>query len=389
MFDKPFALATTFFTLFSFRKYCLALFIFLAFAGTCWAQPIDKKATKETKALYKNLQLLLTKGILFGHQDDLAYGVNWKYQPGRSDVKEVAGEYPGLYGWELGGLENDAAVNLDSVPFDKMKMYIRKGYQSGAAITISWHLNNPLTGKSSWDPSPTNTIPSILPGGEKNALFNTWLDKVAVFLQSLKTVNGVYIPVIFRPYHELGGNWFWWGGKNCTTQEYVDLWKYTVTYLKDKKNIHHLLYAFSNSGFATEQEFLERYPGNEWADIVGFDTYQFGDSSSNDPFVKNLDGMLTQLEKIAIDNKKIPALTEAGYNKIPYANWWTDVLYKALEKHAIAYVLLWRNAGVKPNNEVEYFAPYKGQTSAANFVRFSKKKKIFFQHSTKQLKLYH
>lgn len=367
----------------------MVLFICLAFAGICWGQPIDKKATKETKALYKNLHALLNKGILFGHQDNLAYGVNWKYQPGRSDVKEVAGEYPGLYGWELGGLENDAPVNLDSVPFDKMKMYIRKGYQAGAVITISWHLNNPLTGKSSWDPSPTNTIPSILPGGEKNALFNTWLDKVAVFLKSLKTANGVYIPVIFRPYHELGGNWFWWGGKNCTTQEYVDLWKYTVTYLKDRKNIHHLLYAFSNSGFATEQEFLARYPGNEWADILGFDTYQFGDSSSNEPFIKNLDAMLTQLEKIAKDNKKIPALTEAGYNKIPYANWWTDVLYKALEKHAIAYVLLWRNAGVKPNNEVEYFVPYKGQTSAANFVTFSKKEKIFFQHRTNQLKLYH
>ncbi len=375
-------------TLFTLKKYSLTLLVYLVFAGICTAQPIDTKATKETKALYKNLQLILKKVILFGHQDDMAYGVNWKYQPGSSDVKEVTGQYPGLFGWELGGLENDSPVNLDSVPFDKMKAFIRKGYEAGAVITISWHLNNPLTGKSSWDPSPLNTIPSILPGGEKNALFNNWLDKVALFLQSLKTPNGIYIPVIFRPYHELNGSWFWWGGKNCTTEEYVALWKYTVGYLKDKKNIHHLLYAFSNGGFETATGFLERYPGNEWADIIGFDTYQNGDSSSNKPFVEGLDKMLAQLEKIAADSNKVPALTEVGYNKIPYTKWWTKVLYKALEKHHIAFALLWRNAGTKPNGEVEYFVPYKGQASAADFLQFSKKGNIFFGQRTRQLKLY-
>jgi hypothetical protein len=43
-------------------------------------------------------------------------------------------------------------VNLDSVPFDRMKQFIREGYERGGVITISWHLNNPLTGKSAWDP---------------------------------------------------------------------------------------------------------------------------------------------------------------------------------------------------------------------------------------------
>ena len=43
--------------------------------------PSDKKATKETIALYHNLKKLLNEGIMFGHQDDLAYGVGWKYEP--------------------------------------------------------------------------------------------------------------------------------------------------------------------------------------------------------------------------------------------------------------------------------------------------------------------
>src|SRR5215210_5403497 len=100
--------------------------------------PSDKKATKETIALYHNLKKLLNKGIMFGHQDDLAYGVGWKYVEGKSDVKEVTGDYPAVYGWELGRLEIDHPVNIDSVPFDKMKGYIRYGYDQGAVITLSW-----------------------------------------------------------------------------------------------------------------------------------------------------------------------------------------------------------------------------------------------------------
>src|SRR5579872_4799619 len=108
--------------------------------------PIDKAATKETVHLYRHLKALASKGFLFGHQDDLAYGYGWKYIPGRSDIKDVTGDYPALYGWELGRIELDHAVNIDSVPFDKMKGFIREGYARGGVITISWHLNNPLTG---------------------------------------------------------------------------------------------------------------------------------------------------------------------------------------------------------------------------------------------------
>jgi hypothetical protein len=58
--------------------------------------PSDKQATKQTIALYHNLKTLLNKGIMLGHQDDLAYGVGWKYVEGKSDVKKVTGDYPAL-----------------------------------------------------------------------------------------------------------------------------------------------------------------------------------------------------------------------------------------------------------------------------------------------------
>ena len=219
--------------------------------------PSDKKATKETIALYNNLKKLLNKGIMFGHQDDLAYGVGWKYQAGRSDIRDVTGDYPAIYGWELGHLEIDSPVNLDSVPFKTMKQLIKQGYERGGVITISWHLNNPLTGKTAWNPE-VGTVASILPGGSKHEFFKTWLDKVAVFMNDLKGNHGEFIPVIFRPYHELNGNWFWWGGKNCTPDEFKKLWTFTVSYLRDEKKLHHLLYAYNTDRYASKEDYLQK-----------------------------------------------------------------------------------------------------------------------------------
>src|SRR5579872_3110803 len=112
------------------------------FAQAC----TDPQATAETKALYKNLYGLNGQHILFGHQDDPCYGVGWKYIPGRSDIRDLTGQYPAVYGFDLGRIELGWAYNLDSVPFEKTKSFIWDAYERGGVITLSWHLNNPLTG---------------------------------------------------------------------------------------------------------------------------------------------------------------------------------------------------------------------------------------------------
>lgn len=271
--------------------------------------PSDKKATRETIALYNNLKKLVNKGTMFGHQDDLAYGVGWKYEDGRSDIRDVTGDYPAVYGWELGHLEIDRPHNLDSVPFNRMQQFIKAGYERGGVITISWHLNNPLTGKTAWDPAE-GTVTSVLPGGSKNELFKTWLDKVAVFMNTLKGIDGEFIPVIFRPYHELNGNWFWWGGKNSTNDEFKRLWIFTASYLRNEKNLHHLLYAYNTDRYSSREEYLQKYPGDEWVDVIGFDIYQR--NSTKEKFIADIDKMLSTLEAIAHEKNKIPALTEFG-----------------------------------------------------------------------------
>lgn len=321
---------------------------------------------------------------MFGHQDDLAYGVNWKYETGRSDVKDVAGDYPAVYGWELGHLEIDKLLNLDGVPFSNMQQYIKEAYARGGVITISWHLNNPLTGKSAWDPAE-GTVASVLPGGSKHVVYKAWLDKVAAFMLGLKGNSGEFIPVIFRPFHELNGNWFWWGGKHCTPEEYKKLWIFTVSYLNIEKNIHHLLFAYNTDRFLSSDEYLLKYPGDEWVDIVGFDIYQR--NSSNEKFTQDIGSMLTMLETIAREKNKIPALTEFGGN-LSDSNWWTGTFLRALQDHQISYVLGWRNAGKKPNGEFEYYVPYEGEATQHNFFKFYQHKKTLFQEEVTKEKLY-
>jgi beta-mannanase len=327
----------------------------------------DPKATVETRQLFNNLMKIPSKGIMFGHSDDLAYGHSWKYISGKSDVKSTCSDYPAVYSWDLGKMEYGSAYNLDSVPFDSIRQYVRRIYKWGGLNTFSWHADNPLTGENAWDVANPGTVNSILPGCEKHELYKQWLDHLASFFLSLKDDRGNLIPVIFRPFHEHSGNWFWWGHKNCTTDEYIRLWRFTVEYLRDTKNIHNLIYAYSNTdGFVNEQEYLERYPGDDYVDLLGFDAYQFGNVNNSD-FTSHVSQKLELLTDIAKKKNKLAALTESGFEQIPYATWWTDVLWEAIKNQKIAYVLIWRNAHNKPNH---YYVPFPGQVSEKDFVDF-------------------
>ena len=379
------------------RTLCFLTVLYMtmqSFTADVMAQPIDKKASKETKALYKNLHTVTKKGIMFGHQDDLAYGVNWKYEPGRSDVKDVVNDYPAVFGWDIGGIEHDKKENLDNVPFDSIRNYIREVYRRGGINTISWHLDNPVSLGQAWD--TTKAVASILPNGKAHQKYLFWLDRVAGFLESLKTDQGVYIPVLFRPFHELNGAWFWWGKTHCTKEEYIALWRFTVDYLMNKKNLHHLIYVFNTNSFKDEAEFLERYPGDNYADIVSFDVYQFAAANASKAalkksslqFQEQLKNNLTVLTVVSKRKNKPAALAETGFEAIPDGTWWTQTLFPAIKNFPIAYVLVWRNHGLNSENKMHYYAPYQGQASAEDFRQFYRSEKMLFLKETGKLKLY-
>lgn len=110
-------------------------------------------------------------------------------------------------------------------------------------ITFCWHYYNPVTGGNFYD--TTRVVRHILPGGSHHAIFKADLKIIADFAHNAKADNGELIPIIFRPWHEFDGNWFWWGRNHCRVEEFKELYRFTVTYLRDSLQVHNFLYAFS------------------------------------------------------------------------------------------------------------------------------------------------
>jgi Beta-mannanase len=358
------------------RPFATVLFLFsMMISVVANAATVDANATRETKALYANLKKIASKGVMFGHQDDALYGHSWKYSAGGSDVKRVVGDYPAVFGWELGDLELGHPASLDSVNFDTIRQRIKEVYRRGGVNTISWHVNNPLGGNA-WTCNTTEAVKSVLPGGARNLLFTQWLDRLAHFLGSLKADDATPIPVLLRPYHEHTGAWFWWGSKQCTPQEYVALWKYTVGYLTKTKKLHNLLFVYSPSSSPDAASYFARYPGDAIVDVLGIDIYHYGGEQATDRFIGEVQQSLRFMTAAARTKGKVAVLSETGIESLPIPNWWTEVLYKAVSGNEIAYLLVWRNAPDKP---LHFFAPYPGQSSADDFVRFKQKRNIWFE----------
>ena len=339
----------------------------------------DPRATAETRALFANLKALSATNVLFGHHDDLAYGVNWRGEPGRSDVREVAGAYPAVYGWDVARLFKRGQPDVpDPASAAQLRRWILEGYGRGGVITLAWHMPNPVNDTDSWN--TVRAVDAIIPGGRLHDDYRAKLDVVAGFLNSLRTEDGTLVPVFFRPFHEHTGSWFWWGRDHASVNEFKQLWRFTVEYLRDRKGVRNVLYAYSTDVFDSEEDYLERYPGDDVIDLLGFDDYQSVKSKeTRETFVKRL----RLVAKMARQRGKLAALTETGVEAVPDPTWWTGVLLPALKDpsigRGIAYALVWRNANRASDRKDHFYAPYPGHPGAADFLLFKQDPAILFE----------
>ena len=88
--------------------------------------------------------------FLFGHHDDPVYGIGWDGDENRSDVKSVCGDYPAMMSFDLGRIELGGDKNLDNVPIERLRREIIAQYERGGMVSLSWHTDNPVTGKDAW-----------------------------------------------------------------------------------------------------------------------------------------------------------------------------------------------------------------------------------------------
>jgi len=341
-------------------RFVVAILFALIACGTLWAQPIDPDATAETRALFARLNALRGEHLLFGHQHSTEYGIGWTaVDTEDSDVKRTTGAFPAVYGWDLFAPQQSTA---DRGPLS-MRAHVLAAHARGGINTFCWHAPNPVTGGGFYDKTPA--VAALLPGGEKHAQFKADLDAIAAFFLDLRDTSGAQVPVIFRPWHEHNGDWFWWGTPyHCKPEDFAALWRFTVDYLRLEKHVHNLLYAWSPNWTWRDTYFIG-YPGDAYVDVFGYDIYM----PSLVPFLENIRQVVTRAE----EHGKIPALTEAGFrdglSKCTRPNPFTKDLLEPLRDDPVArrmaWIMLWRNGG-----EDHFWVPPPSHPYAEDFRTF-------------------
>ena len=318
---------------------------------------VDPDATPETKALYANLWCIGLDGVMFGHHDYPSYGIGWKGDKDRSDVKDIVGSHPAVYSLDMAGID------------DTKIRHIQEAYKRGGVCMLVWHQSNPLTegpGKkypvgTAWD--NTKVVDRILQeGSPMNLKYKARLDDVAEAFRKMVDEKGRPIPVIFRPLHEHTQTWNWWGRSATTDREFIAFWRFIVSYLRDTKDVHNVIYAISPQMDAVYDDpvgrILFRWPGDQWVDFIGMDCYHGRNTAA---FESNVQAMV---EVRGLRHKPV-GITETGLANDHKADYWTQDVLRVLRGEPCAMVVAWRN-----DNPRHAYGPYPSDASAEDFKLF-------------------
>lgn len=227
-------------------------------------------------------------------------------------IEKVTGKRPVIYACDFGLGWNAYQKASDAIYTGCAEDLINKA-QQGHVIQISNHLISPInTFSDNFKTAITNEQYALIleEGTSERKRWLDIMDEVAKGLEKFKQAN---VPIIFRPLHEMNGDWFWWGADNTNggsivRQElYIKLFQDMHAYFSDVKDLNNLIWVYSPD--RGRPSLTEYYPGDEYVDIVGLDAYFNGQADIDD--LKADYKVLTE----AFD--KPYALTETG----PRSNW--------------------------------------------------------------------
>lgn len=322
----------------------------------------DPNLNQQARDLYTRLINITQNGIAFGQQQPFGTGNNFPVTNAlEQDFFEVTGDYPAIAGFdlELISLQPDSNTPVSSLDefVNRFTTAVIEAHQNGSIITISWHHVNPDGFGSSFD----GIVAKFLEGGEFRNEYIERLSRAARLLNNLVDAQGNPIPVLFRPWHEMNGNFFFWGEGFRTTQDYTQLWKDTIKILSEDFNVHNLIYVYAPNLVSNRSEYLRNYPGDDYVDMLGIDVYDFRNGNYLNNALRNLE----IVEDIALEKNMLFALTETGLENVVDNTWFTERLYKAIRSSSITYTMVWRN-----DMTTFFHAPFVGHASENNFNEF-------------------
>lgn len=276
----------------------------------------DKKASDEARAVYRYLQDMYGKKTLSGQMVSNFGQINeLKY------IEDVTGKQPAIRGMDF----IDSSKNEDEVK------YAKAWWKKGGIPTIMWHWGAPGIGDGYINSQKKIDIDQCFEKG--TPAYKAFWRELKQKGRLLKKLKRAHVPVLWRPFHELNGNWFWWGKQG--PEQFKRLWTTMYNYYVHKKKLNNLIWVLCYTGNPDSAW----YPGRDYVDIAGADTY--GDNGPH------LD-MYNKVEKIVGPNMPI-AFHECGTPPNPdeslaqgakwswWMEWHTDHLTK-VDKTYLNYV---------------------------------------------------
>jgi mannobiose 2-epimerase len=232
--------------------------------------PVNKNASPEARKLLEYLYSVRGNKTIAGHHN---YIGRIDTYPNR--VKELTGKLPEIWGCDFAGyFRKGYADTLVQTAYRKFK--------EGYIITLMWHVGRPQDDPPfGWKESVQAKLTDreweelITPG---TALNSKWLSRVDSIAQYLNELQVLGVPVLWRPYHELNGVWFWWGnrkGENGSAKLYKLMFDRFVNYHK----LNNLIWVWNTNAprqlIDDEAYAYEDYfPGIDYVDVLATDVYR-------------------------------------------------------------------------------------------------------------------
>ena len=342
--------------------------------------PVDFGATEQTHNVLNNLAALAYgESFAFGQEFPLSFQLNaLNYDLTTSDCKDVSGDHPAVFGIDPHYMLYKGA--------SQRQLHIDEAiaaYENGSIVTFDFHQRSKTDGQIYYDELTTNTDKTLMYDivNDLNGSKDWYFNEMDIILDIIN--NDLGFTIIFRPLHEMNGDWFWWGTQtaNHSSELYIALYQMTVDYIRERTD--HVLFAWSPN-YPFDQSY---YPGDGYVDVVGLDYYIPGKSS--------LKNALIELTDFAEQHGKIAALTETGQQNYIYDNpdFWSDNILSVIEGGGsdirIAWALGWFNAPWD-DSQSNLFIPNEEspQNAKDDFIAFRNSPKTLFQADIQALNVY-